>query len=254
MGTFRYLASMGHPHWLDLIVIGLIVLVPRRILGRSVTRRFLEGTPAEADPLRQTFILANAVKKLSWLAILVPWWVWTGRPWSALGLRWPEGSPLWMGVGIVVGVAALLGAALIMEALGKLRGPSSAQSLNAKLTPRTWQDVAVWVLVGAPTASFCEELIFRAYLIWILRSWLGPWGAMVVSALIFGALHMGHDLRERIPIVIGGLIFGAAYVVTGPSLWFAALVHYEATAGGPMVGWVARRCSPENSASVAMNR
>ena len=96
-------------------------------------------------------------------------------------------------------------------------------------------------MVGAPTASFCEEFIFRAYLIWILRPWLGQWGAMVAAALIFGAVHMGHDLRERIPIVAGGLVFGAAYVVTGPSLWFAALVHYEATAGGPMVGRFAQR-------------
>jgi membrane protease YdiL (CAAX protease family) len=244
---------MGQPHWLDLIVIGLIVLVPRRISGRSVSRRFLEGTPAEADPLRQTFILANAVKQLSWLAFLVPWWVWTGRPWSALGLRRPEGSPLWIGVGIAVAVAALLGVALIMAASGKLRGPASPQSLNAKLTPRTWQDVVVWLLVGAPTASFCEELTFRAYLIWILRPLLGPWGALVVAALIFGALHVGHDLRERIPILIGGLIFGATYVVTGPSLWFAALVHYEATAGGPMVGWVARRCHRSQSAPMAIS-
>jgi len=238
---------MGQPHWLDLIVIGLIVFVPRRIFGRSVTRRFLEGTPAEADPLRQTFILANAVKQLSWLAILVPWWVWTGRPWSALGLRWPEGSPLWMGVGIAAAVGALLSVVLILAASGKLRGPASAQSLNAKLTPRTWQDVVVWLLVGAPTASFCEELIFRAYLIWILRPWLGPWGAMVLAALIFGAVHMGHNLRERIPIVAGGLVFGTAYVISGPSLWFAALVHHEATAGGPMVGWVARRYHPSQS-------
>jgi membrane protease YdiL (CAAX protease family) len=238
---------MGQTHWLDLIVIGLIVFVPRRIFGRSVTRRFVEGTPAEADPLRQTFILANAAKQLSWLAILLPWWAWTGRPWSALGLRWPEGSPLWMGLGIAAGVGALLGVALVMAASGKLRGPASPQSLNAKLTPRTWQDVVVWLLVGAPTASFCEELIFRAYLIWILRPWLGPWGAMVVAALIFGAIHMGHDLRERIPIVIGGLIFGAAYVVTGPSLWFAALVHYEATAGGPMVGRFARSRHPSQA-------
>ena len=238
---------MSQPSWLDLIVLGVILIIPRRILGRALTRRFVEGTPAEADGLRQRFILVNAAKQLSWVAILVPLWVWTGRPWSALGMRWPEGPPLWLGVGIAVAVAALLGVALIMAASGKLRGPASPQSLNAKLTPRTRQDVLMWLLAGAPTASFCEELIFRAYLIWILRPWLGPWGALVAAALIFGAVHTGHDLRERIPIVIGGLIFGAAYVVTGPSLWFAALVHYEATAGGPMVAWVARRYNRESA-------
>jgi len=238
---------MNQPSSLDLIVLGVILLIPRRVIGRALTRRFVEGTPAEADALRQRFVLVNAAKQLSWVAILVPWWTWTGRPWSALGLRWPEGSPLWLGVWIAVAVAALLGVALIMAATGKVRGPASPQSLNAKLTPRSWQDVVVWLLAGAPTASFCEELIFRAYLIWILRPWLGPWGALVVAALIFAAVHTGHDLRERIPIVIGGLIFGAAYVVTGPSLWFAALVHYEATAGGPMVARVARRCNRDSA-------
>jgi membrane protease YdiL (CAAX protease family) len=232
---------MDQPRWFDLIVIGAIVFVPRWIFGRGVTRRFVQGTPEEADALRQTFILVNAVKQWTWLGILVPLWLWTGRSWSALGLRWPEGTPLWMGVGIVIALGALLGVALVMAATGKLHSPASPQSLNAKLTPRTWKDAMVWLLVGAPTASFCEEIVFRAYLIWILAPWFSLWGAMAVAALIFAALHTGHELRERIPILVGGLVFGAAYVATGQSLWFAVLVHYEATAGGPMVGWFARR-------------
>src|SRR6267142_2852149 len=100
---------MGQPHWFDLLIIGLIVLVPRRVFGRATARRFLEGPPEEADALRKPFILANAAKQWSWLGILLPLWLWTGRPWGALGLRWPDGPRLWMGIGIAVAVGALLG-------------------------------------------------------------------------------------------------------------------------------------------------
>jgi len=75
---------MGQPQWFDAIVIGAIVFVPRWIFGRAVPRRFIEGTPDEADALRQTLILVNAVKQWSWLGILLPLWLWTRRPWSAL--------------------------------------------------------------------------------------------------------------------------------------------------------------------------
>ena len=75
---------MGQPQWLDLIVIGLMVFVPRRIFGRSVTRRFVEGTPEEADALRRAFIFLNAAKQWSWLGLLLPLWLWTGRPGSGI--------------------------------------------------------------------------------------------------------------------------------------------------------------------------
>ncbi len=49
--------------------------------------------------------------------------------------------------------------------------------------------LALFAVIAAGTTPLAEELIFRGLLFQWLRGWIGPIGAAVISAAIFGALH-----------------------------------------------------------------
>ena len=39
------------------------------------------------------------------------------------------------------------------------------------------------------TAGICEELLFRGYLVWVLKAWIGLGAAAGVIMVIFGLAH-----------------------------------------------------------------
>ena len=67
-----------------------------------------------------------------------------------------------------------------------------------------------------------EEIFFRGFIFGGLLPRLGPWRAMVISALIFSAFHL--SLGVLIPIFITGFLFAWLYWRTG-SLWAAIGAH-----------------------------
>jgi CAAX protease family protein len=74
-------------------------------------------------------------------------------------------------------------------------------------------------LVIAPVA---EELIFRGYIFGVLRRYTGKWWALLISALVFAAIH------AHIPSLAGlfalAITLTLVYEGTG-SLWAAILMH-----------------------------
>jgi CAAX protease family protein len=88
--------------------------------------------------------------------------------------------------------------------------------------------------VGVATT---EELLFRGVLLRIVEGWLGTWGALVVTGLLFGALHLVNpdaSVVGALAIAIeAGLMLGAAYVATR-SLWLPIGLHlgWNAMLGG----------------------
>ncbi len=67
-----------------------------------------------------------------------------------------------------------------------------------------------------------EEVFFRGFIFNGLLARMGPWGAMVVSALVFSAFHL--SIAVVIPIFITGFLFAWLYWRTG-SLWAAIGAH-----------------------------
>lgn len=67
-----------------------------------------------------------------------------------------------------------------------------------------------------------EEIFFRGFIFGGLLSRLGPWRAMVASALVFSAFHL--SLGGLIPIFITGFLLAWLYWRTG-SLWAAIGAH-----------------------------
>jgi hypothetical protein len=77
-------------------------------------------------------------------------------------------------------------------------------------------------------ASVAEELMFRGVALRILEELTGTRAALVVSAVVFGGLHLvnpGATVWGALAVAVeGGLMLGTAYVATR-SLWLPIGVH-----------------------------
>lgn len=88
-------------------------------------------------------------------------------------------------------------------------------------------------------APICEELLFRGFIFTSLRNWRGPWPAAVLTALIFGAVHVasapGVDL---LPLATLGFVLCLLYRATG-SLYPCIAAHAinNSIAFGAIEGW-----------------
>jgi uncharacterized protein len=87
-----------------------------------------------------------------------------------------------------------------------------------------------WFAALSLTAGFCEELLFRGFLLRYLHTW--PlhlpflWTALAAAA-IFGAHHLYQGAKGFVSTAIGGLIFTAMLLLTG-SLWTGMAYHAAA--------------------------
>lgn len=80
----------------------------------------------------------------------------------------------------------------------------------------------------AVMSGFVEELMIRGIIFRIIEESVGTWIALVFSALLFGAMHLGNPhatVASAIAIALeAGLLLGACYVFTR-RLWFAIGLH-----------------------------
>jgi membrane protease YdiL (CAAX protease family) len=102
----------------------------------------------------------------------------------------------------------------------------------------------IWVALLASM----EELIFRGIIYRNLEQWLGTVAALILSAGIFGGLHIFNESADMTAVVSatsGGLLMGALYSLTG-RLWIPIFFHFSwnltqaifgsAVSGGDMFG------------------
>ncbi len=95
----------------------------------------------------------------------------------------------------------------------------------------------VLIMAIAVISGFVEELIFRGVLYRILQEWLGTWVALAISAVLFGAVHLGNpnaSLIAGLAIALeAGVLLALAYQATG-RLWLPIGLHlaWNFTQGG----------------------
>jgi membrane protease YdiL (CAAX protease family) len=86
----------------------------------------------------------------------------------------------------------------------------------------------IGALLGAFASGFAQELLFRAVIYRITEEWLGTWWAVVISALLFGLIHLtsaGATLFSALAVALqAGVLLGAAYALTH-RLWMAFGIH-----------------------------
>ncbi len=126
--------------------------------------------------------------------------------------------PLQAATGLAVGVV-LLG--VVIGIIG-LAGSYHVSGTNGDVA---WLPMILMVGLGA---GISEEIVFRGVLLRIVEEGLGSWFALLLSALLFGLVHLGNPnatLWSAIAIAIeAGILLGTAYMATR-SLWLCMGLH-----------------------------
>ena len=132
-------------------------------------------------------------------------------------LSWP-GAPRELGQGALVALGLLTGTVAALAAIGLYR----VDAVNP------WT-VLIPAFTVALQAAYVEELLFRGVLLRILDESLGTWPALVISAALFGVVHLGSPnatLYTALAISLeAGLLLGGAYVLTR-RLWLPIGIHF----------------------------
>jgi len=72
-----------------------------------------------------------------------------------------------------------------------------------------------------------EEIIFRGILYRITEQSLGTWIALIISAFLFGIVHITNDHADFLGILsaaLAGVMFGVLYTISG-RLWYPLAIH-----------------------------
>lgn len=143
-----------------------------------------------------------------------------------------------LGIGLLVGAGLYTLGVVVLIVLGYGR----IEGVNPVV-------VMIPALYQACSAGFLEELLFRGALYRIVEEWLGSWISVVVSSVVFGAVHlMNPDATLTGAIFISieaGLLLAAAYMLTR-RLWLGIGFHIawnytqSAVFGGVVSGSIAQ--------------
>ncbi len=163
-----------------------------------------------------------------WLLTLVilVWWFWEKRTLAEIGLDVPGGWIFWIGMAVYAAVAVFL--VLQMKTLrssaeARVKLQKQLTGNIALLVPRNDIERRLAVYISL-TAGICEEVLYRAYLMWYLSHWLPGYGSVGVSAIIFGLAHIYQGISGAVRALATGVIFGLAYLLTG-TLWVPIFLH-----------------------------
>lgn len=121
--------------------------------------------------------------------------------------------------GISLGLTYFVSVVVIMVILGQYKVQS------VQFNPLSQLSIIAFYL----TVAACEEITFRGFLFRMIDERFGFWAATLISALLFGYVHITNDNAtwwSTTAIVLEiGFFFGAYYKLTG-SLWAPIGVHW----------------------------
>lgn len=226
-------------HWSDhilFIIVGIIIPL-RTILGTQPDLAAIRFTTR----MKVQLYWGNNAWLWFLCAITAGVWWFNDRPWELIGLegslQWPTGWPL-----VVFVVFSLLYLAdTISEVNNQRHREITAENLKSELgfLPESAYEFFHFIFL-ALTAGICEEFIFRGYFIRYFQCLIGEEAtytlAILLPALIFGAVHRYQGTEAVIKITAMAIMFGYVFVHTG-SLWLLMIVHALVDLLGGLIAW-----------------
>jgi len=160
-------------------------------------------------------LIASAVAAI-FVAVYVAFCRWIeGRPSAA------ELAPAHMAVELPIGLA--IGLLLFSTVVGVI-----AAFGGYRVIGHNGPQVLVPALAISILSGFTEEIFFRGFFFRLTEQWLGTWIALVLSAALFGALHLGNPnaslLAAAAIMLEAGIMLAAIYMLTR-RLWMAIGLH-----------------------------
>lgn len=180
-----YLISLGTGLLGLRALLGAVEAPVRRVLGHGLSSGYVA--------------LAGGV-------LLANWWTLRtvdGRGWGVVGLG--RSGWRWRAIvgGAALGAAAVGVPALMLLGGGWLKIESSP--------PGSWISASVTTLALLVPAALWEELFARGYLFTLFREWIGVRGAVLVTAVLFGLLHVnnpGATWQSVSTVTLAGIFLG----------------------------------------------
>jgi len=210
--------------------------------------------------LRRAKTSAGRARVELWLGYMIMLWtmvfagiaLWQSeaRTWEFLRMISPHGWQMW--VATVLVLALIYTQARPVLRIVRSRSPLRVKMGNPhveRLAPHTGVELGWWVGVSL-TAGFCEEFVFRGYLIWVFQPLLGLWGAAALSVVAFGLAHTYQGAKGILITSVIGAILTLVVVILG-SLLPAMALHAIADVGQGLVAWLALRQSQGEGTTVA---
>ena len=198
-------------------ILGVFTVVG--VAGESLFRVLLGliGLVGVDDLDSPRLLFSTATTLLAGIAATLVTWLLFRSP---TGLN-DASAPARFGEGFAIGGLALAVSCVVPEWFGATSLTLTSGELG------TVVGVGVLQLITLAPAGIGEELLLRGLGFQALRRGLGDVGALVVSSLVFGGLHIlnpGATWLAAAEVALVGLWFGAITVRTG-SLWMSMGLH-----------------------------
>jgi membrane protease YdiL (CAAX protease family) len=143
-----------------------------------------------------------------WFQVLLIWLALRRRGLSIGSLvsgRWQTLDSFFRDLGVSIGflVVATPLVGLLVHLLG-----ASANIAQADITPKTVFELVVWLVLATTAGGFCEELIFRGYLMQQFSAWTGSRIlAIFLQGVVFGLGH-GFYGKAMVAVMVHGCFLG----------------------------------------------
>ena len=206
--------------------IAVLFLVAFAIIGAV---RLLSGENPMAQQVAASLAILLIIA-LVWFGLKL-----RGQTWQHFGLSLRLGNrrsivrTLLQSLVVLIGaVAAFIAAAIVFENLA--RQPDQPDMSGYDSLQGNLPLLAVMLLGIYITASFGEEVIYRAFLMNRIAELgsgsKGAWAlAVVLSSVAFGLAHFAWGLAGMVQTGFMGLALGVSYLAVGRNLWVTILAH-----------------------------
>ena len=143
------------------------------------------------------------------------------RPWTDLGLARASVRARPMFTGWCVGTGANAFTCVVLFAAGVLRFMPATEDAS-------WLGAAFRVTLVLLPAALAEEIIFRGYLLTVIRDSVGSRAAVLLTSVMFGLLHLKNpdaNWASVSVVIFSGLLLATVRIMSG-SLYAAWMAHF----------------------------